>query len=126
MIKIPALRFGKSYNSLEKATLIHHVTGEPVAEVSQVTGSMIARDISNMERAHRELAAIPVRDILVMYKKAADYFLNSSLPCGDTELTFDQYTRNLSATTGSASISTTIASAASSTFPVSNVTQVSP
>ena len=102
MIHIPALRFGKSYTSLEKATLVHHVTGEPVAEVSQVTGSMIARDLSNMERAHKELAAIPVRDILAMYKKAADYFLNAALPCGDTELTFDQYTRNLSATTGSA------------------------
>ena len=39
MIHIPALRFGKPYTSLEKATLVHHVTGEPVAEVSQVTGS---------------------------------------------------------------------------------------
>ncbi len=101
MIHIPALRFGKAYSSLEKATLVHHVTGEPVAEVSQVTGSMIARDLGNMPRAHKELAAIPVRDILAMYRKAADYFLNAALPCGDTELTFDQYVRNLSATTGS-------------------------
>ncbi|OWK40484.1 aldehyde dehydrogenase family protein [Fimbriiglobus ruber] len=101
MIHIPALRFGRSYTSLEKATLVHHVTGEPVAEVSQVTGSMIARDLSNMERAHKELAAIPIRDILAMYKKAADYFVNGTLPCGDAELTFDDYVRNLSATTGS-------------------------
>jgi acyl-CoA reductase-like NAD-dependent aldehyde dehydrogenase len=101
MIHIPALRFGKPYTSLEKATLVHHVTGEPVAEVSQVTGSMIARDIGNMDRARKELAAIPVRDLLAMYAKAADYFLNVALPCGDTELTFDQYVRNLSATTGS-------------------------
>jgi acyl-CoA reductase-like NAD-dependent aldehyde dehydrogenase len=101
MIHIPALRFGKPYTSLDKATLVHHVTGEPVAEVSQVTGSMIARDIGNMDRARRELAAIPVRDLLAMYAKAADYFLNAALPCGDTELTFDQYVRNLSSTTGS-------------------------
>ncbi len=101
MIQIPALRFGKSYTSLEKATLVHHVTGDPVAEVSQVTGSMIARDLGNMERAHKELSSIPIRDLLAMYEKAADYFLNASLPCGDTELTFDQYIRNLSSTTGS-------------------------
>ncbi|QDU20008.1 aldehyde dehydrogenase family protein [Urbifossiella limnaea] len=101
MIRIPALRFGKPYTSLEKATLVHHVTGEPVAEVSQVTGSMIARDLGSVARAHKELAAIPVRDLLAMYEKAADYFLNAALPCGDAELTFDQYVRNLSSTTGS-------------------------
>ena len=101
MIQIPALRFGKPYTSLDKATLIHHVTGEPVAEVSQVTGSQIARDVGLMERAHKELRAIPIRDILAMYKKAADYFVNATLPCGDAELNFDDYVRNLSATTGS-------------------------
>ncbi|MBN9518461.1 aldehyde dehydrogenase [bacterium] len=101
MIHIPALRFGKTYTSLDKATLVHHVTGEPVAEVSQVTGSMIARDLGGMERARKELAAIPVRDLLAMYEKAADYFLNGALPCGDAELTFDQYVRHLSSTTGS-------------------------
>jgi acyl-CoA reductase-like NAD-dependent aldehyde dehydrogenase len=101
MIQIPALRFGKPYTSLDKAQLIHHVTGEPIAEVSQVTGSQIARDIGSCERAHKELAAMPIRDILAIYKKAADYFLNSKLPCGDAELTFDDYVRNLSATTGS-------------------------
>jgi len=104
MIHIPALRFGKVYTSMDKATLVHHVTGEPVAEVSQVTGSMIARDLGQMERAHKQLAAIPIREILAMYKKAADYFLNATLPCGDTELTFDEYVRNLSATTGSAMV----------------------
>ncbi len=101
MIQIPALRFGKLYTSLDKATLLHHVTGEPVAEVSQVTGSQIARDVGGMERAHKELRAIPVRDLLSMYKKAADYFVNATLPCGDAELSFDDYVRNLSATTGS-------------------------
>jgi len=101
MIKIPALRFGKAYTSLEKATLIHHATGEPVAEVSQVTGSMIARDLGQMDRARKELAAIPIRDIVAMYEKAADYFVNATLPCGDAEFSFDDYVRNLSSTTGS-------------------------
>jgi acyl-CoA reductase-like NAD-dependent aldehyde dehydrogenase len=98
MIQIPALRFGKPYTSMDKATLVHHVTGEPVAEVSQVTGSQISRDLGTVER---DLAKIPIRDLLAMYKKAADYFLNASLPCGNAELTFEDYVRNLSATTGS-------------------------
>jgi acyl-CoA reductase-like NAD-dependent aldehyde dehydrogenase len=101
MIRIPAFRFGKPYTSLDKATLVHHATGEPVAEVSQVTGSQIARDLGGMARARKELAAIPVRDLLGMYAQAADYFLNAPLPCGDAELTFAEYVRNLSATTGS-------------------------
>lgn len=101
MIQIPALRFGKPYTSLDKATLVHHVTGEPVAEVSQVTGSQIARDIGQIERGRKELTAIPIRDLLGMYRKAADYFANATLPCGDAELSFDDYVRNLSATTGS-------------------------
>jgi acyl-CoA reductase-like NAD-dependent aldehyde dehydrogenase len=101
MIRIPAIRFGKPYTSLDKATLVHHATGEPVAEVSQVAGSQISRDLGAMDRAHKDLRAIPIRDILAMYKKAADYFVNAKLPCGDAELSFDDYIRNLSATTGS-------------------------
>ena len=101
MIQIPALRFGKPYTSLEKAQLTHHVTGEVMAEVSQVTGSQIARDLGTMDRTRKELAAIPIKDILAIYKKAADHFENSVLPCGNVELSFDDYVRNLSATTGS-------------------------
>ena len=101
MIRIPALRFGKPYTSLEKATLVHHVTGEPVAEVSQVTGSQIARDLGTVARARKELAAVPVRELIGMYARAADYFKNGTLPCGDTEQTFDDYVRCLSSTTGS-------------------------
>ena len=101
MIHIPAIRFGKSYTSLEKATLVHHVTGEPLAEVSQVTGSQISRDLGSMAEARKELAAIPMSDMLDIYAKAADAFLNAKLPCGDTELSFDDYITNLSATTGS-------------------------
>ena len=100
-IQIPALRFGKPYTSLDKAKIVHHVTGEPVAEVSQVTGSQIARDVGQMERAHTELRKIPTREILAIYKKAADLFVNGTLPCGDANLAFDDYVRNLSATTGS-------------------------
>src|SRR4051794_31069597 len=101
MIHIPAIRFGKLYTSLDKAMLAHHVTGEPVAEVSQVTGSQISRDLGAMDRAQLALRAIPIRDSVGMYKKAANCFANAPLPRGAPELSFDDYTRNLSATAGS-------------------------
>lgn len=101
MIHLPALRLGKPYTSLEKATLVHHATGEPVAEVSQVSGSMIARDLSRGSAVRRELASIPVQDLVAIYRRAADLFLNTALPCGDVEQSFDEYLNCLSATTGS-------------------------
>jgi acyl-CoA reductase-like NAD-dependent aldehyde dehydrogenase len=101
MIHIPALRFGKPYSSLQKTELVHHATGEPVATVSQVTGSMIARDLSRGPAARRALAAIPARDLIAMYRKAGEYFLEAKLPGGDAELSFDEYLNCLSATTGS-------------------------
>lgn len=105
MIQIPALRLGQPYTSLEKATLVHHVTGEPVAEVSQVTGSAISRDLmSKAALARKQLARIPVGDLFGMYAQAADYFLTGTLPCGDTEQSFDDYLRCLSATTGSPAV----------------------
>lgn len=101
MISIPALRLGQPYQSLEKTTLVHHATGEPVAEVSQVTGSMIARDLTKAAAARAKLAAIPVRELIALYRKAADLFTSAPLPCGDRELSFDDYIRCLSSTTGS-------------------------
>lgn len=101
MIHIPALRLGKPYVSLEKATLVHHVTGDPVAEVSQISGVAVSRDLSRMAQSRRELAAIPIHDIIAMYGKAADYFAKGTLPVGNDEQTFDDYIRSLSSTTGS-------------------------
>jgi acyl-CoA reductase-like NAD-dependent aldehyde dehydrogenase len=101
MLHIPALRLGKPYNSLEKASLVHHVTGEPVAEVSQVNGGLIARDLNKVAAARRELQAIPINALLEMCREAADQFIGGTLPCGDAAQTSDDYVRSVSATTGS-------------------------
>jgi len=101
MILIPALRLGQPYTSLQRTTLVHHATGEPVAEVSQVSGSMIARDLSRGPAVRRELAAIPVRDLFAIYRRAGELFTSAVLPCGNGEQSFEEYLRCLSATTGS-------------------------
>jgi len=101
MLHIPALRLGKPYVSLEKTTLVHHVTGDPVAEVSQISGVAISRDLSKMALAKKELAAIPARDLINIYSKAADIFAKGTVMIGDHEQSFDDYIRCLSSTTGS-------------------------
>jgi acyl-CoA reductase-like NAD-dependent aldehyde dehydrogenase len=101
MLHIPALRLGKPYTSLEKTTLVHHVTGKPVAEVSQVNGGLIARDLNKVAAARRELQAIPIQSLLDMCREAADHFTSGTLPCGESAQSFDDYVRSVSATTGS-------------------------
>jgi len=101
MINIPALRLGKPYTSNEPVEIIHHATGEPMARISQVGGFLIAKDLYQLASARKELAAIPAADIIDMYAKAADLFLNGTLPIGDGVQTFDDYLRSMSGTTGS-------------------------
>jgi len=101
MIHIPALRQGNPYKSLEKTTLVHHVTGDPLAEVSQVTGSMIVRDLARMESARKELQSIPSAELLAKVKLAGKLFATADLPLGDGTQSFEDYLRNLSGSTGS-------------------------
>ncbi len=81
--------------------LVHHATGEPVARVSQANSGMIARDIRRM--AADALEPFPVAQLLTIARRAADLFASAALPLGDRSQpaqTFDEYIRQLSATTG--------------------------
>ena len=55
MIHFPILRWGKPYTSLEVDQVVHFITGEPLAEVSQAIGGMIARDMRKGQRARDAL-----------------------------------------------------------------------
>jgi len=59
---LPAWRFGKPYESLERDTLVHFLTGEPVAEVSQVGGAIVGRDLQKAAQARKALLAIDPKD----------------------------------------------------------------
>ena len=91
MLHIPAIRQGNSYKSLEKSTLVHHATGDPLAEVSQITGSMVVRDLAKLENARRELHAIPMSDLIERVKLAGKLFGSAELPVGDTSQSFEEY-----------------------------------
>ena len=102
MLHIPILRHGVPYTSLDKIRVPHHRTRETFAEMSQVNGGIIRRELSDdrQEDARQALARIPHDRLLEICSTAADHFLNETLPVGDVPQAPDDYVDQLSATTG--------------------------
>ena len=102
MIHIPILRHGVPYKSLDVIRIPHHRTRETFAEMSQANGGIIRRDLRDetQAEARQALAKIPFEQLLEICKRAADHFLNDTLPLGDDQQTPDEYVEQLSATTG--------------------------
>ena len=102
MIHIPILRHGVPYKSLDVIRIPHHRTRETFAEMSQVNPGIIRRDLRESEQAtaREALAKIPFERLLDICGRAADHFLNDTLPLGDASQTPDEYVQQLSATTG--------------------------
>ena len=102
MIHIPILRHGVPYTSLDKIRVPHHRTRETFAEMSQVNGGIIRRELSDegQEAARAALARIPHERLLEICSEAADHFLNDTLPLGETQQSPADYVDQLSATTG--------------------------
>lgn len=99
MLHVPILRHGKPYESVEKVEIVHHATGDPVAAVSQANSGMVVRDVGRWNDG--VLEGFKARELIAICKKAAALFMEASLPLGDDKQTFDDYVRQLSATTGS-------------------------
>src|SRR4051794_15526661 len=100
MIHIPVLRWGEPYKSLDIDKVVHFATGEPVAEVSRANAALVDRDMQKAKRAREVLREIPIKDLLVMMKKAGDLYAKAELPLGDGTQSPDQFVRMQSATTG--------------------------
>ena len=98
MIDIPILRHGRPYESVEKVTLLHHATRQPIARMSMANSGLIARDVGRMN--DRVLESLSVRELIAICQQAADRFINGTLHCGSTQQSFDDYIAALSATTG--------------------------
>src|ERR1041384_6583232 len=100
MVKIPVLRWGQPYESLEHDNVIHFITGETLAKVSQANPGLLAKDIRKAQRARDILREIPCRDLIQMMKKAADFYRDGTLPMGDGTQSPDDFARQQSASTG--------------------------
>ncbi len=100
MINIPVIRWGKTYDSLEIDEVLHFVTGEPIAKVSQTSGGIISRDMRKARNARDLLRQIPCSELLQYLIKAADLYENATLPIGDGTQTPEEFAHQQSASTG--------------------------
>src|SRR5437667_8840023 len=100
IVKIPVLRWGQPYESLELDKVVHFITGETLAEVSQANPGLLARDMKKAQRARDVLREIPCRDLVQLMKNAADFYRDATLPMGDGEQTPEDFARQQSASTG--------------------------
>src|SRR5262245_45091104 len=100
ILNIPILRWGQPYTSLETEDVVHFITGEKLARVSQANTGLLGRDIQLAPRARAALTEIPITDLIAIMKKAADLYLNGALPMGDGVQTPDDFARQQSASTG--------------------------
>ena len=97
---LPVWRFGKPYESLERDTLVHFLTGEPVAEVSRVGGAIVGRDLQKAAQARRALLAIDPEEIVERLQTAGNLYANGTVTVGDTKQSPDDFVKQQSATTG--------------------------
>lgn len=100
MWRVPILRRGKQYQSLDKVSVNDYATGEKVAEVSQANAGLISRDLIRADYDWRELQSYRTGEILGMFQKAAKYFMNAELPVGRSAQNPDNFVAAQSATTG--------------------------
>src|SRR6187200_1915602 len=100
MVKIPILRWGQPYESLELDKVVHFVTGETLAQVGQANPGLLTKDMKKAQRARDVLREIPCRDLVQMMKKAADFYRDATLPMGDGSQSPDDFARQQSASTG--------------------------
>lgn len=98
MLHIPILRHGKPYSSIDTVDILDHASGEPVARVSQANPGLITRDIGRMNR--RILDDLSAVELMRISRKAAEHFISGTLPLGEDLQSFNDYIRQLSATTG--------------------------
>lgn len=100
MLTLPAIRWGKPYTSLEKQEVVHFLSGEPIANISQVNGGMLQLDMKKAAKARAVLREIPSDDLLSMCEKAAELFESAELPMGDGTQTVEDFIHQQSASTG--------------------------
>jgi acyl-CoA reductase-like NAD-dependent aldehyde dehydrogenase len=100
MIKIPLLRKGEPYESLDVARVAHHRTREVFAEVSQANAGLIRRDLLDQETGRKALSGLTCAELVEICSRAALHFERDALPLGTEMQTPEDYVRQVSATTG--------------------------
>lgn len=100
MLRIPVIRWGKPYESLEHDKVVHFETGEPIAEIGQTVGGIVARDMRQAQKARDALRKIPCDELIARCKKAGELFSTATLPMGDGTQSPEEFVHAQSASTG--------------------------
>jgi acyl-CoA reductase-like NAD-dependent aldehyde dehydrogenase len=100
MLNIPAIRWGKPYESLEVQEIHHFITGEAIAKVSQANPGILHRDMKRAQQAREILREIPADHLIERVKNAAGLYRDGNLPMGDGTQNPAEFARAQSATTG--------------------------
>lgn len=100
MLRIPVLRWGKPYESLETQKVVHFRTGEPIAELDQANGGLVTRDMKKAGNARKLLREFAMEDLIDRVKKAGELFERATLNIGDGQQSPEQFVHHQSATTG--------------------------
>lgn len=99
---IPALRLGRTYESLETSELVDCRGGQKLALISQVNAGIIRRDVAKIGASREKLKAFTCVELIRMCGKAGELFLNGTLPLDDKGETQSpqRYVEQLCATSG--------------------------
>jgi acyl-CoA reductase-like NAD-dependent aldehyde dehydrogenase len=99
---IPALRRGRPYESLDKASIVDYRNGTTLASVSQVNAGIVRKDLAGIAQARAALKKLAAAELIEICAKTGELFLNGTLPIGDkgTAHSPAQYIETLSATSG--------------------------
>src|SRR5580698_6943638 len=100
MLHIPILRKGVPYRSLDTVRTPHYRTRENFVEISIANVGLIRRDLLDQRSPREALDAFSTAELIAISRRAADIFLNDTLPIGDDPQSPDDYLRQLASTTG--------------------------
>ncbi len=100
MLEIPVIRWGKTYESLDKAEVVHFETGEKLADIHQANGGLVKMDMRKAKKAREALRQIDIHQLVEMCSKAGDLYLHAELPIGNGTQTPEQFCKIQSASTG--------------------------
>ena len=100
MLEIPVIRWGKPYESLEKADVVHFETGEVMARMHQANAGLVQMDSRKANKAREILKQFSIADLIKKCEHASDLYLTATLPLGNGTQTPEQFCSIQSATTG--------------------------
>ena len=100
MLEIPVIRWGKPYNSMEKAAVVHFETGEELAQMDQANGGLIKMDMRKAAKAREILREFSIEELCEKCAEAGKLFMEAELPLGNGTQTPEQFCEIQSATTG--------------------------